>query len=350
VLLVNLGTPDAPTAGAVRRYLAEFLSDPRVVEIPMPIWKLILHGVVLRLRPAKSALKYAMIWGNDGSPLLVHSVKQKTLLTGYLGQRLKAMELPSDLAPVELAMRYGTPRITSAMDALRAAGCDRILVVPLYPQYAASTTAAAMDAVYAYAQRTRRMPGLRAIDSFHDDAGYIGAMARVIHDHWVKHGWPDKLLLSFHGLPQRSVELGDPYHHQCLITARLLTAELGLKPEQYAISFQSRFGAAEWLKPYTAQMLAKLAKEGVRRVDVFCPGFVSDCLETLEEIGIEGRQVFLAGGGAEFHAIPCLNEHPVWIAALTELVLRHLQGWLDTPRDGKAATSAAAPTASGAKA
>ena len=341
VLLINLGTPDAPTAAAVRRFLAEFLSDRRVVEIPTALWKLILHGVILRVRPAKSARKYAMVWGNDGSPLLVHSVKQKTLLAGYLGQRLKTMGLPSDFAPIELGMRYGNPDVAGAMDRLRALGCDRILVVPLYPQYAASTTASAMDAVYAYAQRARRMPALRAIDCFHDDPGYIKALARTLNDYWVKYGWPDKLVMSFHGLPRRVLDLGDPYHCHCRKTARLLAAELGLDPNQYVVTFQSRFGKAEWLKPYTAEVLATLAREGVRRVDVFCPGFVSDCLETLEEIGIEGRQIFLATGGKEFHAIACLNEHPQWIAALTDLVARHLQGWLSPPPDAPARAATA---------
>jgi ferrochelatase len=339
VLLVNLGTPDAPTAGAVRRYLAEFLSDSRVVEIPRLVWQLILHGIILRVRPAKSARKYAAIWTNDGSPLLVHSMRQRALLLGYLGERLKAMGLPSDVAPVELAMRYGNPTVASAMDRLAAAGCDRVLVVPLYPQYAASTTASALDAVYAYTRDVRRMPALRAIDCFHDDPGYIKALAQAVNDDWVKHGRPDRLVLSFHGLPRRSLDLGDPYHCHCRKTARLLATELGLDPTQYVVTFQSRFGKAEWLKPYTAEVLAGLAREGVGRVDVFCPGFVSDCLETLEEIGMEGREAFLAAGGRDFHLIPCLNEHPQWIAALTAIVLQNLQGWLSTPPDGEARTA-----------
>ncbi len=350
MLLVNLGTPDAPTAEAVRPYLAEFLSDRRVVEIPVFIWMLILHGVILRTRPAKSAVRYAAIWTKDGSPLLIHSRKQKTLLMGYLGQRMKAMGLPSDFAPVELAMRYGDPSIAGAMNRLRAAGCDRILAVPLYPQYAASTTASALDAVYAYAQQTRRMPALRSIDCFHDDPGYIKALAQSVNDHCVKNGWPDKLVMSFHGVPRRVLDLGDPYHCQCQKTARLLATELGLGPEQFVVTFQSRFGRAEWLQPYTADVLAKLAREGVRRVAVVCPGFVSDCLETLEEIGIEGKATFLAAGGIEFHAIPCLNEHPAWIAALTEIVVRNLQGWLASPPDvGMRAATSSLARAMGAK-
>ena len=350
VLLVNLGTPEAPTAPAVRRYLAEFLTDRRVVEIPPSIWRPILHGIVLRVRPAKSAQKYAAIWGEGGSPLLVHSLRQKMLLQGSLGERLKALGLPSDFAPVELAMRYGRPDVASAMDRLRGDGCERILVVPLYPQYAASTTASALDAVYAYAQASRRMPALRAIDCFHDDPGYIKALAQAVNDYWMRHGRPDRLVLSFHGLPRRVLELGDPYHCHCQKTARLLVTELGLVPSQYAVTFQSRFGKAEWLKPYTAATLAALAKEGVGRVDVFCPGFVADCLETLEEIGIEGKQTFLSAGGREYHAIPCLNDHPLWIAALTDLVLRHLQGWLSPPPDAPArAATLMRATAMGAR-
>jgi protoporphyrin/coproporphyrin ferrochelatase len=336
VLLVNLGTPAAATVAAVRVYLAEFLSDPRVIEIPRSLWLPILHGVVLRLRPAQSARKYAAIWGADGSPLLSHSVKQKTLLLGYLGQRLKTAGFPSDLAPVELAMRYGQPDVGGALDRLRGAGCDRILIVPLYPQYAASTTASVLDAAYAYTRNVRRVPALRSIDCFHDDPGYIRALAQNVNDYWMRHGRPDRLVMSFHGLPRRSLDLGDPYHCHCYKTARLLTTELGLDAREVAVTFQSRFGRAEWLKPYTQDTVVALAKEGIGRVDVVCPGFVADCLETLEEIGIEVKQAFLGAGGREFHAIPCLNEHPLWMAALADLVMRHLQGWLVEPPDREA--------------
>lgn len=333
VLLINLGTPDAATPAAVRRYLAQFLADRRVVEIPRVVWMPILHGAVLRVRPAKSARKYAAIWTKDGSPLLVHSVRQRTLLMGHLGERLKALGFPGDLAAVELGMRYGNPPIAAAIARLKAAGCDRMLVVPLYPQYAASATASAHDAVFATAVRMRRMPALRTIDAFHDDVGYIKALAQCVNDFWMRNRWPDHLVLSFHGLPRRSLDLGDPYYCQCQKTARLLAAELGLPPTQYAVAFQSRFGRAQWLKPYTMATVEALAKDGKKRVDVFCPGFVSDCLETLEEIGIEVKQAFLAAGGEELRAIPCLNEHPAWIAALTEMVLRHLSGWLTPPAD-----------------
>ncbi len=333
VLLVNLGTPDAATASAVRRYLAEFLADPRVVEIPRAAWLPILHGVILRTRPAQSARKYAAIWTEAGSPLLVHSVRQRTLLTGLLGERLKKMGLPGDLAVVELGMRYGNPDIGGALERLKSAGCDRVLVVPLYPQYAASATASAIDAVFAALAGMRRVPALRTIDAFHDDPAYIRALAQCVNDYWMRHGRPDQLILSFHGVPRRTLDLGDPYFCQCQKTARLLVAELGLSPKQFVVSFQSRFGRAEWLKPYTAATAEALAREGKRRVDVFCPGFVSDCLETLEEIGMEVKATFLAAGGKEFHAIPCLNEQPLWIAALADLVLGHLQGWLAAPAD-----------------
>lgn len=328
VLLTNLGTPDAPTPSAVRKFLARFLSDPRVIEIPAPVWQPILHGVVLRVRPASSARKYAAIWTKDGSPLALHSGRQKSLLQGFLGQRLKTAGFAADLCPVALGMRYSEPSIERALDQLRAVHCEKILVVPLYPQYAASTTGSTFDAMAAYLARTRRIPAVRFVDSFHDDAGYIKALAKTVNDYWMKHGRPDKLVLSFHGLPRRSLTLGDPYHCYCHTTARLLAKELGLEGKQWMLTFQSRFGRASWLQPYTAETLAALAKEGLGRVDVFCPGFVADCLETLEEIGILGRRTFLRAGGRDFHAIPCLNEQPMWIAALADLVFRHLGGWI----------------------
>lgn len=336
VLLINVGTPDAPTTPALRAYLAEFLSDPRVVEIPPALWRPVLHGAILRVRPAQSARKYATIWGKDGSPLLAHSLKQKTLLQGYLGQRLKALGLPSDHAQIEVGMRYGRPGIAGAMSRLKAAGCDRVLVLPLYPQYAASTTASALDAVFAVARRMRHVPALRVVAPYHDDAAYIKAVAQSIDDYWMKNGRPNKLVLSFHGVPRRSLDLGDPYHCHCRKTARLVAEELGLKGEQYTVAFQSRFGRARWLQPYTLPTLLELAKNGLRRVDIACPGFVSDCLETLEELGHGAQAAFLGAGGRELHCIPCLNERPGWIAALADLAVRNLQGWLDLPPDALA--------------
>ena len=331
ILLTNLGTPDAPTPKAVRSYLAQFLSDPRVIEISPWAWKPLLHGVILNTRPAKSAHKYQSIWTKDGSPLFVHSVRQRTLVLGYLGQRLEKAGFPADLCPVELGMRYGNPSIAAALDKLRAAHCEKILVLPLFPQYAASTTGSAFDAVAAQLETARRLPGLRFVESFHADEGYILALAQNVNDYWMKHGRPAKLVLSFHGLPRRTLERGDPYHCFCQVTARLLARELGLSPAQWTIAFQSRFGRAQWLTPYLSEVLKALGKENAGRVDVFCPGFVADCLETLEEIGIEGQAAFRAAGGKDFHLIPCLNEHPRWIAALADLVFGHLAGWLAQP-------------------
>lgn len=321
ILLINLGTPEAPTRAAVRRYLKEFLSDPRVVEIPRPLWWLILNGVILNLRPAKSAAKYAQIWDRDGSPLRLHTERQAKLLRGYLGAQGHAGLV------VEFAMRYGTPSIASVLARLKQQRCERILVLPLYPQYAASTTATALDAVSDHFRRTRNIPELRMVRHFHDHPAYIAALAESVRRHWARVGKPDKLLMSFHGLPRYTLERGDPYHCECQKTARLLAEALALAPQQYQLSFQSRFGRAEWLKPYTAATLAQWGKQGLRRVDVICPGFVADCLETLEEIGMEGKAEFLNAGGKEFHTIPCLNEGDTWIQALAQIALEHMSGW-----------------------
>ncbi len=304
----------------MRRYLAEFLSDPRVVEIPRLLWWPILHAIILRVRPAKSARKYARIWMKEGSPLKVWTEKQALLLAGYLGQRGQPVL-------VRHAMRYGQPSIADALDALRAEGAERVLVLPLYPQYAAATTASVGDAVAAWMKRRRNLPELRFVKHWHDDPGYIAALARRVNDHWMTHGRPDRLVLSFHGLPKRSLTLGDPYHCECLKTGRLLTERLKLREENVVVTFQSRFGKAEWLKPYTEPTLVALAKEGVGRVDVFCPGFVADCLETLEEIDQEARAAFLAAGGKEFGYIPCLNDQHEGIAALAAIAMSHLAGW-----------------------
>ncbi|MFH1602831.1 MAG: ferrochelatase [Pseudomonadota bacterium] len=321
ILLVNLGTPEAPTRKAARRYLKEFLSDPRGVEIPRPIWWLILNGIVLVVRPGQSAAKYAQIWDKEGSPLRVHTERQAKLLRGYLGTQGHPTLI------VNYAMRYGEPSIESALAGLKQQRCERILLLPLYPQYAASTTATALDAVFSYFRRTRNIPELRVVKHFHDDPGYIAALADGVRRHWAQHGKADKLLMSFHGLPRYTLDRGDPYHCECQKTARLLAEALGLAPDEYQLSFQSRFGRAEWLKPYTAATLAQWGKQGMRRVDVVCPGFVADCLETLEEIGMEGKAEFLAAGGKEFHAIPCLNESAAWIQALAQIALEHMHGW-----------------------
>jgi ferrochelatase len=320
VLLCNLGTPDAPTPPAVRRYLAQFLSDPRVVEIPAVLWKPILHGIVLRVRPARSAAKYAGIWMPEGSPLRVWTERQAKLLTGYLGERGHAVL-------VRPAMRYGAPAIACVLDELQALGATRVLVLPLYPQYAAATTASVFDAVCGWASRKRALPELRFVNRYADDSGYIKALEQRVRAHWMREGRGDKLVLSFHGLPQRAHERGDPYRGECLATARLLAQRLDLKPERIVVTFQSRFGNAKWLQPYTEPTLRKLTAEGVKRVDVMCPGFAADCLETLEEIAQEARAAFLQAGGEAFHYIPALNDQHEWIAALAAITIRHLQGW-----------------------
>jgi protoporphyrin/coproporphyrin ferrochelatase len=320
VLLVNLGTPDAPTPAALRRYLAQFLSDPRVVEIPRALWLLILHGVILRVRPAKSAKKYESVWMPEGSPLLVWSARQATLLRGYLGER-------GHPVLVRHAMRYGNPSVASVLDELKAAGATRILLLPMYPQYSGPTTASAWDAVGAWAARVRSLPEFRFINRYHDDAGYIEALAQRVLAHWQTNGRGDKLVLSFHGVPKRTLLLGDPYHCECLKTARLLGERLSLKKDELVVTFQSRFGKAEWLQPYTEPTLIELAKQGVARVDLMCPGFTADCLETLEEIDQEAREAFLDAGGKEFQYIPCLNDSHPWIAALADIAIRHMQGW-----------------------
>ncbi|MDD2701712.1 MAG: ferrochelatase [Sideroxydans sp.] len=322
ILLINLGTPDAPTAKAVRPYLKEFLGDPRVVEIPRLIWWLILNGIILNVRPKKSAAKYASIWLKEGSPLRVYTEKQAVLLQGYLSQKTQTP------FAVEYAMRYGQPSIPAALRKLKEQNCQRILIVPMYPQYAASTTATATDIVYRELQQMRNTPAIRTIKHFHDDAGYIKALAANINEYWMKKGRPEKLLMSFHGLPKYTLEKGDPYHCECMKTGRLLAEELGLKPEQYAVTFQSRFGKAEWLQPYTSATLKQWGADKLKRVDVVCPGFVADCLETLEEIAMEGKEEFQHAGGGEYHYIPCLNARDDWMHALTELVMDNLQGWL----------------------
>lgn len=320
VLYCNLGTPDEATTPAVRHYLAEFLSDHRVVEIPRLLWWLILHGIILRFRPAKSAAKYASIWSPQGSPLRVWTEKQALLLQGWLGQR-------GHPVLVRYAMRYGQPSIATQLDALKAEGATRVLILTAYPQYSATTTASVFDAVYAWAARARQIPELRFVNHYHDDPGYIEALVKHIRASWQTNGRGDKLVMSFHGLPQRNLTLGDPYHCECHKTARLLAARLGLAKDDYMVTFQSRLGRAKWLQPYTEPSLVKLARSGLKRVDVVCPGFTSDCLETLEEIGMEARDAFLRAGGKEFHFITCLNDRPEWITALSELAQRHMQGW-----------------------
>lgn len=323
ILLANLGTPDAPTAAALRPYLRQFLSDRRIVEIPKLIWWFILNGIILLIRPRKSAEKYASVWTEEGSPLLVHAKKQATLLRGYLSQKIN-----SPFA-VALGMSYGNPSMASAIAELKAQHCDRILVFPLYPQYAASSTASALDAVWRTLLKTRNMPAIRTIRHYHDHPAYIAALADSVREHWrLNGGKPSKLIMSFHGVPKFHLMNGDPYHCECHKTARLLAEALGLTQDEYQLAFQSRFGKQEWLKPYLANTLEQLGKAKTARVDVICPGFSSDCLETLEEIAMEGKHIYQSNGGGEYHYIPALNENDTWIHAMTEIALENLQGWV----------------------
>jgi len=351
VVLVNLGTPDAPTPAAVKRYLAEFLGDPRVVEIPRLIWLAILHGIILQVRPKKSAAKYATIWTDAGSPLLVHTEAQTRLLADTLRQR--GHELT-----VTWAMRYanhGPRSIPAVLEQLRADNATRILLLPMYPQYSASTTATAIDQALNWLTGLRNQPELRYVRNFADDSGYINAIASQIKAHWQDNpppALPDasyRLVMSFHGLPERNLKLGDPYFCECHKTARLLAEALNLPPESVVTTFQSRFGKAKWLEPYTEPTLIALAEQGVRRVDILCPGFTADCLETLEEINLEVRAAFLTAGGEHFHYLPCLNETPTWIAALADLTERHLAGW-PKPAHGPHAQTALTAQAARAKA
>lgn len=330
VLLVNLGTPEAPTPRAVRRYLKQFLSDPRVIEIPQALWWPILHGVVLTTRPRHSAQKYARVWTEEGSPLKVHTSRLARLLRDTLGLQIRAPFI------VDFAMRYGEPSIHDTLVRLKSEKCERVLILPLYPQYASSTTGSTLDEVARFLQRTRNVPEIRLVKHFHDHPAYIGALASLVREHWQARGRPDKLLMSFHGLPRNTLERGDPYHCECQKTARLLADELQLADGDWQIAFQSRFGRLEWLKPYTASTLADYGRKALRRVDVICPGFVADCLETLEEIGIEGKETFLGAGGKEFCLLPCLNERDDWVRALAAISEEHLGDWTCESRDPQA--------------
>ncbi|MEJ7137431.1 ferrochelatase [Amphibiibacter pelophylacis] len=321
LVLINLGTPDAPDTPSVRRYLAEFLSDPRVIEIPRLIWWPVLHGIILRVRPRKSAAKYASIWMEEGSPLAVWTKRQ----ADALGERLTAQ---GQDVTVTWAMRYGKPNLATVLDGLKASGHSHIALLPLYPQYCAATTATAVDVAAAWLSRQRHQPHLRWLRDYAGDAGYIAALAARVRAHWATQGARgERLVMSFHGMPAFSLDKGDPYHCQCYKTARLLEQALELAPGTAVVTFQSRFGRAKWLQPYTEPTLVKLAGQGVRSVDVICPGFVADCIETLEEINMEAREAFLAAGGTHFAYIPCLNDSPEWLDALTALAQQQIAGW-----------------------
>lgn len=314
VLLLNLGTPSAPTASAVRAYLADFLSDPRVIDYPRWLWWPILYGAILRVRPRRSARAYAKIWTPQGSPLLVNS-------------RALAAKLAQTGVRVELAMRYGQPAIGTVIDNLVAAGVERLLVLPLYPQYSATSTASAFDGVFAALRRQRNVPELRSIHDYHAAPDYIAALAESVEKYWLTHGRGERLLLSFHGIPQRYVDAGDPYRDQCLTTAGLLRERLGMTEATFGVVFQSRVGREQWLAPYTDETLTQLVASGVRHVQVLCPGFAVDCLETLEEIALRGREQFCAAGGQRLDYIPALNDGAAHVRLLRSLIDRHVQGW-----------------------
>lgn len=320
VLLVQLGTPDAPETGAVRRYLAQFLSDPRVVEIPRALWWPILHGVILRTRPKASAERYRQIWTGEGSPLLAISRRQASLLKGALGEQ--GLDVT-----VQLAMRYGRPSIPEVLAKLRARGLARLVVLPLYPQYSAATTATVFDEVASVLAGWRDLPELRFVRGFHDDSNWLDTLATSVQRHWDREGRGDRLVMSFHGLPQQAIDRGDPYAAECQVTAEALADRLSLRPGTWQLSYQSRLGRGRWLEPATDATLATLARQGARRVDVVFPGFVADNLETLEEIAMEGRETFIKAGGEALRVVPCANDSPAFIATLAGLARRNLAGW-----------------------
>lgn len=322
ILITNLGSPGAPTAAAVRRYLAEFLSDPRVIEAPRLPWWLLLHGIILRTRPRRVARAYRKVWRPDGAPLIAITRQQAEALERQLARRL-----PTPVK-VALGMRYGEPSIADALRALQQAGAEKVLFLPLYPQYSATTTASSFDGLAASLRRTRRIPELRLVNGYAGDTGYIQALAASIRRHWDQQGRAERLLFSFHGLPRRYAEAGDPYPDQCRQTACRVAEALELEDGRWQVCYQSRFGREEWLQPYTDHTLRAWAAAGVKSVEVICPGFAADCLETLEEIGEENRDVFLDAGGEAFHYIPALNADEAHIEALARLVEAHLQGWL----------------------
>jgi ferrochelatase len=315
ILLINLGTPNKPEPGSVRLYLKEFLSDPRVIEIPQLVWQPILRGIILRTRPKKSAHAYSQVWTEEGSPLAAITARQSKALQGAFGEN----------AIVDHAMRYGEPAIAKKIDALKAAGCERILIAPLYPQYCAATTATANDEAFAHLRGLRWQPAVRTLPPYHDDPAYIEALRSRLEEGLASLDFePQAILASFHGMPQRTLELGDPYHCHCRKTARLLSEASG---RELIVAFQSRFGRAKWLEPATDRTLEALPGRGVTKVAILAPGFSADCLETLEELAIRGRESFLAAGGSHFAYLPCLNDSPAGLEMLRSILGRELEGW-----------------------
>jgi ferrochelatase len=322
VLVTNLGTPEAPSKAALRPYLKQFLSDPRVVEVPRLLWWLILNGIILNVRPARSAEAYRTVWTDDGSPLLFHTRDQAKGIEERLRERFGGRVV------VDFAMRYGEPSIAAGIQRLIDKGARQLLVLPLYPQYSGPTGGSTFDAVAEDFRKRRWLPDFQFVASYHDQPGYIAAVADSIRSHWAEHGRTEKLLFSYHGEPRRYLDEGDPYHCQCLKTTRLVAAELGLGDDDYLTSFQSRFGREEWLKPYTDETLRQLARDGVRSVQVVCPGFSADCLETIEEIGEENREYFLEAGGERYEYVPCLNATAAHLDFLADLCSQRLAPWL----------------------
>ena len=321
ILLVNLGTPEAPTPGAVRRFLKQFLSDPRVVEYPRWLWWLILNGIILRIRPSRSAAAYREIWTDDGSPLMIYCKAIARTMQEQLDAHL------GKITTVELAMSYGDPSISDAVDRLVARGARRLLVLPLYPQYSGTTTASVFDAVTRKLGKLRWVPETRFINQYHDEPGYIASLAASIREFWNENGRGTKLLFSFHGVPKSTLMGGDPYHCQCQKTGRLVAEALELGDDEWSLSFQSRVGREEWLKPYTDETVAELGKGGLDRLDVVCPGFSTDCLETLEEIAMQNAELFEESGGKSLHYIPALNDREDHVRFLVSLVEKHIGGW-----------------------
>ena len=327
VLLTNLGTPDAPTAAALKTYLAEFLSDPRVIEVPKFIWWFVLHGIILRTRPARSAEAYKKVWTENGSPLLDISLRQANAIQQELNKRTP------DTIKIELAMRYGNPSIQSGLEKLQQANATRILIFPLYPQYSATTTASTFDAVADVLKTWRWLPELRMVNHYHDKPDYIDALAKSIEHHWQTNAKPEKLLFSFHGIPKHYFIAGDPYYCECHKTARLTADKLGLHEDEWQVTFQSRFGPREWLQPYTDKTLKELAKKGTKHVQIICPGFSADCLETLEEINLQNRAFFTDAGGEHFSYIPALNDNTEHVHALSNIIESHCQAWESEQED-----------------
>ena len=329
VLVTNLGTPDAPKKAELKRYLKEFLSDPRVVEVPRLLWWMILNLVILNIRPKRSAKAYSTVWTERGSPLMFHTQDQTNALRDNLQQQY------GDNIVVDFAMRYGSPSVDSVIDKMLQQGVRKLVVLPLYPQYCASTTASTFDAIAQSFSKRRWIPELRFITHYHDNPDYIKAVADKIRTHWEKNGRADKLVFSYHGIPQRYLLNGDPYHCECHKTSRLIATELGLKESEHFTSFQSRFGREEWLKPYTDHSLKAFPEQGIKSVQIVCPGFSADCLETIEEIGEENRDYFLEAGGERYEYIQALNADTGHIQALTQLLESHLQGWAITSENAE---------------